>query len=253
MPCRSYFLAIIFIFSSCASLFHRENDFERGLKLYRDHQYGEAAGHFQAFHERYPDHDSTLYYLFNCYKQLNRPEEQITVLETLSRRSLNDENIYLNLIYYYRTYERYRDLYSLLVGLSSPMQETVDEHLALTRRLFAELISGATKQGIKSDPLVYVTSKDYLPIFPDGQLRAEDTLNWSKLVVLLDRLMVPEYPKNFFPMKHISTKSYLYLPYMRLVDSDIIRFDPYIMPDAPAPVSTAVRAIEWFAKRGRFD
>ena len=253
MSCRGYFLIIIVIFSSCATLFHRENDYERGLKLYRDHQYGEAAGHFQAFHKQYPDHDSTLYYLFSCYKQLNRPEEQIVVLETLARRGLDDKNIILNLIYYYRAYERYGKLYGLLLDLSSPMQEIVDEHLALTRRVFAELIAGATTHSVKSDPMVYVTSKGYLPIFPDGQLRAEDTLSWSKLIVLLDRLMAPEYPKNFFPMKHISTESYLYLPSMRLVGSDIIRFDPYLMPEEPAPVSTAVKAIGWYAERGRFD
>jgi hypothetical protein len=184
---------------------------------------------------------------------MSKHEEQIDILEKLVQRNTLDENIYLNLVYFYRKHGRFKDLYNLLSGFPDDVQGTLDGQLALTRRVFAELICGACRSSVKGDPLIYSISKGYLPISPDGQLYAEDTLSYAHLIVLLDRLVEPEYPRNFFPMKNVSTKSYLYLPYMRLVDSGILSFDAYLAPDLPARVTTAVRAVAALMQRGHLD
>jgi tetratricopeptide (TPR) repeat protein len=253
MPCRYYFWTIILVFYSCASVFHRASDFERGLAFYNNKQYAEAAEYFNAHHSKHPESDSTLYFLFNCYKYLEKPEEQISTLEKLADRGVTDENVYLNLIYYYRKYRRLRDLYALLSNCPLPMTGNLDRSVALTREFLSDIICGATPQTVTTDPMIYSISKGYLPLFPDGKLYAEDTLTNANLVVLLDRLIKPYYPRTFYPMKSISTKSYLYLPYMRLVDSAIMKFDPYLVPEEAARVSIAVQAIEALAERGLFD
>jgi hypothetical protein len=184
---------------------------------------------------------------------LNKPEAQISTLEKLIHRNTTDPNVYLNLLYYYRKNERYRDLYNLLSRYPKDLQDNLDSRLALTRQLFAELICGATTEKKYADPMIYSISKGYLPRFPDGQLYRDDTLSYANLIVLLDRLVEPEYPRSFFPMKSISTESYLYLPYMRLVNSDILAFDPYLVPEYPARVSTAIHAVKVLVKRGDFD
>jgi len=253
MPRCSNCWAIILFFCSCASVFHRESDFERGLALYNDKQYTEAIRYFTAHHSKFPESDSTLYYLFNCYKHLDKPEEQIATLEKLADRGVNDENVYLNLVYYYRKYRRLKDLYALLSNCSPSMTGNLDKNFALTRKLLAEIICGATGKTVTTDPMIYSISKGYLPLFPDGQLYAEDTLTNANLVILLDRLLKPDYPRNLYPMKNITTKSYLYLPYMRLVDGAIMKFDPYLAPSDPARVSVAVEAIKAAATRGTFD
>lgn len=253
MPRCTNFWAIILFFCSCASVFHRESDFDRGLALYNDKQYAEAVHYFTAHHSKFPASDSSLYYLFNCYKHLGKTEEQIATLEKLAERGVNDENVYLNLVYYYRKYERLHELYTLLSKYPPSMTGSLDKNLALTRGLLAEIICGALPQTITTDPMVYSISRGYLPLFPDGQLYAEDTLTNANLVILLDRLVKPDYPRNFYPMKNIPTKSYLYLPYMRLVDGSIMKFDPYLVPNEPARVSVALQAIKAVATRGVFD
>ena len=253
MSGRNNSWALILIFCSCASLLHRENDFEHGLSLYRRKQYAEAVDCFESYHKQYPDYDSTLYYLFNCYKHLNKHQEQISVLKILASRNIEDENVYLNLVYYYRKYEMYTDLYTLLLKCPSQIKDALDRNLRLTRGFFAELICGATAKDTQTDAMTYCISRDYLPLFPDGQMYYDDTLTFAHLIILLDRLVAPDYPRHFFPMKNISTKSYLYLPYMRLVDSGILELQPYVVPEDPALVTTAVSAIAEFIKRGRFD
>jgi len=253
MPGRYYFWALILTFSSCASLLHRENDFEHGLRLYREKQYTEAVDYFESYHRQHPDYDSTLYYLFNCYKHLSKHQEQISVLEKLAGRDIKDENVYLNLVYYYRKYEMYENLYTLLLNCPSQIKDALDKNLTLTRGFFAELICGATAKNAQTDAMTYCISRDYMPLFPDGQMYYDDTLSFAHLIVLTDRLVDPDYPRHFFPMKNIPTKSYLYLPYMRLVDSGILKFEPYLIPDELAPVTSAVGAIAQLVKRGRFD
>jgi len=253
MSCRHHFWAVILIFSSCASLLNRTDDFERGIELYKDKQYDEAISLFKTHHAEHPDSDSTLYYLFDCYRQLGRSEEQTLILEKLVKRGVDDENVYLNLIYYYRKHNRFNDLYKLLLNLPPATRDKVDKYSAVTRKLFAELICGAVTQNIRTDPMIFTISKGYLPIFPDGKLYEDDTLTVAHLIILLDRLVEPDYPRDLYPMKHISTKSYLYLPYMRLVHFGVLQFSPYVMPDQYAKPSTAIHALEVLRKRGRFD
>jgi tetratricopeptide (TPR) repeat protein len=253
MRCRNYLWAVGLVLFGCTPLFQSKNDFERGIEAYRDKRYAEATADFKAHHKKFPESDSALYYLFSCYKHLNKYHEQISVLEQLKNRKVHDINVYLNLISYYRKDEKYHELYSLLKESPPFVIEDLDRQLTLTRRFFAEIICGTTARRLTTDPLIYCVSRGYLPLFPDGQLYAEDTLTNANLVILLDRLIEADYPRNFYPMKYISTKSYLYLPYMRLVDSGIISFDPYVVPREPAHVSLAVGAVQVLMQRGLFD
>lgn len=253
MPCRHHLWAVVLILSGCGTFLHRADNFEQGLNSYNNKQYDEAVNHFKAYHDEHPTHDSTLYYLFNCYKQLNKSQEQILVLEKLVNTGVDDENVYLNLIYFYRKHERYSDVYNSLLRFSPLTEDHEIKYWPLTREFFAELICGAVAHDTKTDPMIFCVSRGYLPLFPDGQQYQNDTLTQASLIMLLDRLLEPTYPRNFHPMKHISTKSYLYLPYMRLVDSGILQFDPYLTPDEYARVSMATHALEKLHKRGRLD
>ena len=180
-------------------------------------------------------------------------EDQILILEKLVKRGVNDENVYLNLIYYYREHNRFNDLYRLLLNLPPATRDGVDKYSAVTRKLLAELICGAVADKIMTDPMIFTISRDYLPRFPDGHLYEGDTLTAANLIILLDRLVEPVYPRNLYPMRHISTRSYLYLPYMRLVHFDILQLNPYVVPEQYAKLSTAVHALDVLRKRGRFD
>ncbi|UCG30746.1 MAG: hypothetical protein JSV53_02395 [candidate division WOR-3 bacterium] len=253
MPCRYYIWAVVILFSSCASLLDRKSDFERGLISYNNLQFREAAGYFAAYHKEHPDSDSTLYYLYNCYSKLNEPENQIMTLEKLAGRSVNDPNIYLNLTFLYRKHERYGRMYNMLSNIPKSVSNDMNRHLILTRRLLAELICGTSTRKIKTDPMVYCITRKYLPLFPDGNLYEEDTLTVANLIVLFDRLIEPEYPLNLYPMKNISTRSYLYLPYMRLVEIGAMELDPYLMPGQNANFLFAIKALNVLATKGYLD
>ncbi len=253
MSCRHPFWAVILLFSSCASVLSHKDDFERGIELYKDKQYDEAIGFFETYHEEHPDFDSALYYLFDCYSQLGRAAQQIVILEKLVEKGVDDENVYLNLIFFYRRHDRFQELYKLLLSLPPAVAKQVDKNTPVTRKLFAELICGAVSEKIRTDPMIFTISRDYLPRFPDGHLYEDDTLTMANLIILLDRLVEPVYPRNLYPMKHISTRSYLYLPYMRLLHFEIMQLNPYLIPDQYATLSTAVHALDRLKERGRFD
>jgi tetratricopeptide (TPR) repeat protein len=253
MPCRYYIWAVVVLFASCASLFDRKTDLERGLIAYKNGQFREAANYFNAYHKDHPYSDSTLYYLFNCYSKLDEPENQMLTLEKLAGRGVNDLNIYLNLIFLYRKHAKYDRLYAVLLKSPQSLAVDMDNRVALTRRFLAELISGASRQKLKTDPMVFCISRDYLPLFPDGKTYEEDTLTIANLIVLLDRLVDPLYPRNLYPMKKVSTKSYLYLPYMRLVELGAMDFDPYLEPDHAASVLAATKALDLLVTKGYLD
>jgi tetratricopeptide (TPR) repeat protein len=253
MPCRYHIWAVVVLFASCASLFDRKTEFERGVVSYENGKFREAANHFSAYHKEHPHSDSTLYYLFNCYGKLDEPENQIQVLEKLAGRGADDLNVYLNLTYLCRKHARYDQLYTVLLEIPRALAEDIDKRLILTRRFLAELISGASGQKLRTDPMVFCISKDYLPLFPDGKTYEEDTLSTANLIVLLNRLVDPFYPRNFYPMKKVSTRSYLYLPYMRLVEIGAMDLDPYLEPDRTASVLATTRALDVLISRGYLD
>ena len=253
MPCRHHIWAVVVLLASCASLLDRKTDFERGLTAYRNGQFREAAKYFDSHHREHPQADSALYYLFNCYSKLDEADNQIRTLESLANRGVEDPNVYLNLIFLCRKHANYDRLCSALLSMPQSIAGDIDTRLVLTRRFLAEIISGASRQRMKTDPMVFCISRDYLPLFPDGKTYEEDTLVMAHLIVLLDRLVDPLYPRNLSPMRNISTRSYLYLPYMRLVEIGALELDPYLDPDRRASVLVAARALETLVNRGYLD
>jgi len=249
MPCRYYFWSLILTLFSCATFLHR-GDFERGLACYKKGDFHKAAEYFNSHYTKHPESDSVLYYLYSCYQKLDQPERGLKLLEQLAEIGSKDEDVYLNLFYYYRKNSQYRNLFTLLVNVDPVVNDILNEHFCLTRRLFAEIISGASTKTVHSDPLVFATSHGYLTLLPDGKFYENDTITKGNLIVLLDHLVDPVYPKNFFQLRNVSNHSFLYLPYMRLIDHSILNFDPDLDPRRRAPISMAVQAIVQLKKRG---
>lgn len=253
MPCRHYCWILILASLHCATILRRPSEFEKGLKLYQQAHFHEASVHFNTYYSKHPNSDTTLYYLYDCYKQLNQPEQSARVLEQLAKIGSKDEKVYLALFSYYHKTSRYRDLYRLLINLDAPVQDTLNEHHILTRRLYAEILCGAQEKPVYTDPLVFVMSEGYIPPFPDGLSYENDTITIGNLIILLDKLVDPIYPKRFFRMKNISNRSFLYLPYMRLVELGIVELDPDLNPVENASIMMTVRALANLKKRGFID
>ncbi len=252
MPRRYYYWTIVIILTSCAPFLRRPSAFEKGVELYNQSSYQEAAGYFTDHYNTHPSDTTALFYLQHCYRILGQHEQELAVLERLAHLGVDNANVYLNLFHYYGTASRHHDLYTMLVTLAPSAAQAIDRHYVLTRRLYAQLIAGAARKRV-SDPIVYAASEGYIPIFPDGTFRDHDTITNGQLIVLLDRLIDPVYPKDFFSTKHISNHSFLYLPYMRLVNLGILPFDADIEPHATAATTVAARAIERLKQRGVID
>lgn len=252
MSCRHYFWSLILTLFSCATLSHR-SDFERGLACYKKGNFYKAAEYFNSHYNKHPEFDSVLYYLYSCYQKLDQPERGLKLLEQLAKIGSKDEDVYLNLFYYYRKNSQYRNLFTFLTNVDSLVGDVLNEHFCLTRRLFAEIISGATMKSIRSDPVDFATSHGYLSVLPDGKFYENDTITKGNLIILLDHLVDPVYPKNFFQLRNTSNRSFLYLPYMRLIDLGILNFDPDLDPRKRAPILMAVQAIVQLKKRGLIE
>jgi tetratricopeptide (TPR) repeat protein len=253
MPCRNYCWLLIAIHLACAPFFQRRSEFEKGLEYYRKADYNNAVNHFVRHYNTYPGSDTTLYYLYDCYKRLDKQEPGVRVLEQLVRLHTTDKDVYLTLFDYYHTTSRYRELSTLLTTLNHPLNDTLNKRYVLTRRLYAEIVSGATTSSVPNDPLDFAITQGYIPEYPDGSYGADDTITTGNLIILLDRLVEPIYPINFYTMRHISDHSYLYLPYMRLVHLGIMDFDAELDPDTYAGITAAAVALTTIVKKGLLD
>lgn len=253
MPGRYYYCTLILAFINCAPFFHRRSEFEKGLEFYQQLNFREAAKHFDSHYVKHPSSDTTLYYLYDCFKRLNQPGQEIKVLERFAEIGSKDKTVYLNLFYYYRKMSRYNDLYKLLINLEPSIKDIFNERCVLTRRLYGEILSGATKKSVYSDPVIFAVSEGYIPVYPNGEFYADDTITNGNLIIILDRLVDPIYPHNFFKMKNISSSSFLYLPYMRLVQLGIIEYDPELNPDECASVIMAAKAVANLKNGGLID
>jgi tetratricopeptide (TPR) repeat protein len=241
MSCRHYLWIIITICFNC-TLFFQRNEFEKGLHYYTEGNLTEASHYFSAYYSEHPESDTTLYYLYDCYNKLHQHEKKVAVLEQFAKLGSKNENVYLNLFHYYQKNAQYYALYKLLAGLQPLMRDKLDKHYVVTRKLYAEIVSGAFNISGRSDPMVFAVSHGYLPLFPDNKFYDEDTITQGNLIMLLDRLVAPSYPEKFYTMRYISSHSFLYLPYMRLVDLGVLEFNSELNPADNAHISTVVLA-----------
>jgi tetratricopeptide (TPR) repeat protein len=254
MPRRRYFWTLILFLSlSCSIFFKSRSDFEKGLNAYQKNNYQEAADHFSRYYKEHPEAQTTLYYLYDCYKKLNNETGSAQVLEQLIRTGSDDKNAYFNIFMFYRRNKKYREMLNLIDRMPLSIERALDEKYALTIRLYAEIICGATERSIYADPLIFAASEKYLPIFPNSKFYDQDTLTYANLIILLDRLVEPIYPKKFFPMTRIQNSSYLYLPYMRLVELGILSFNKDLDPGKQACLTIAAAAIIQLKKRGLIE
>ena len=253
MPFRHYFWTLVLLILSCSTFFHRRSEFEKGLAEYQAEYFQKAAKHFGTYYAEHIGSQTTLYYLYDCHKRLDQTTEAIHVLKRLVKIGSTDENVHLNLFQYYRTNKQYNDLSTLLNNLQPPIISIFNEKCALTRRLYAEIISGATDRLVYADPMVFAVSEKYLPLFPDSKFYDNDTLTNRNLIVLLDKLVEPIYPERLYTMKSVQSNSFIYLPYMRLVHLGIMDFNADLDPDAKAPVISAAKGIARLKDRGLID
>jgi tetratricopeptide (TPR) repeat protein len=247
MSCRHYLWIIITIFFNC-TLFFQKNAFEKGVHYYQEGNLSKASYYFSEYYSEHPESDTTLYFLYDCYNKLQQHEKKIAVLEQFVKLKSENENVYLNLVRYYQTNGQYHSLYTLLAELQPVIRDTMDKHYVVTRRLYAEIVSGAFNITGRSDPMVFATSHGYLPLFPDNKFYEDDTITQGNLIILLDRLVAPSYPEKFYTMRYISNHSFLYLPYMRLVDLGVLEFNPELNPTENAHISTVVLAFAHLKK-----
>lgn len=249
MPRCHYFWALILLTTSCF-FFKRQSEFQRGLELYGHGDYEKAAGHFTKFSAKQAQNDTVLYYLFDCYQRLGETEKGIGVLEEFVRRNSNDVNVYLHLFRYRQRRADFSGMCGILEKLKPFMRTRFDGEIPLTRRLIAELTCGAAQTGSGIDPITYAIEQGLLFRFPDGNLYEQDTITSGNLIIALDSKLPPFYPRNFFAVPAIASHSFLYLPYIRLVEYGLLPGDPSLKPDAPASLMKAFDAIKGLRERG---
>lgn len=253
MPGRYYYYTLILLLVHCTALFNRSNEFEKGLDFYRHYHFEPAKEHFVQYYNKHPESDTVLYYLYDCYRKLGDIKKTTEVLEQFVKLGSEDRNIYLNLFNIYRQNKQYKKMFFLLINAPPKLTKVFDEHYILTRQLFAELICGVAGQSSKTDPIIFAVSNGYLSVPPGGKFYPDDPLSNAHLIIALDRLLKPIYPKKFYKLHYIASNSFLYLPYMRLITLKIMDYIPDLIPQQNTSIITATRALWALHKRGIID
>jgi len=254
MPrCYYIWIALIF-FLQCASIFDRRNEFEKAVAYYQQSDIEKAIHYFKEYYAKNPFSDTTLYYLHDCYRQQGDINAQILVLERLTDLNTKDIHVYTVLLRYYfdnKEYDRFFETYRSAPVSIVPL---LDARYTLTRELYAKLLLGATRTAKwQGDPMEFAVTKGFLHTVITDAYYQDDTMTIGNLIVALDRLLEPTYPKQFYPMSYISERSFLYLPYMRLVDMDILAYERDVDPNRITPLNIAVKAIHAMMQRGYLD
>lgn len=225
-----------------------------GMVCYRQSRYADAARYFEAHCTSSSASDTVLYYLYNCYTQINAQDRAVRTLGRLVDRGRATPDIVQILFTYYRSHGRYNDLYELLTAPALSSSLALYERIPLTRRLYAEILFGASAaSSAASDPLVYAITENLIPACPNGDVYPDDTLTCGNLIILLDRLVEPLYPAKFLNMYYLPHTSYIYLPYMRLVDLGVVDYEPELKPGDPASVMFAVSCVQHMKQKGLID
>lgn len=255
MPRRHYHRPLILLaaFALHCFSFHRPSEFEKGLKRYQRGDYPRAADHFHAYWEKHPNTDTVLYYLQDCYYRLGQHESWLGVLDQLACLQVDDINVYLPLIGQDRQQGRWSRIIERLCALPPSAAREFNRRFALTRRFYAELACGAGGQENTGNPLVTALTKGYLNLMPDGHVYADDTLTLGHLIMLLDRFLPAEPPRRCPPLQTLKPDSYLYFPYLRLVERGIIEFDPALAPDRLANPVECAQALRRLKDKGYFQ
>lgn len=254
MPRRYYFCTVIVLFLQCATIFDRRSDFEKAIVHYHDANIERAIHYFEKYLVKHPESDTALYYLYDCYRQQGDHRAQIDILETFVQRTSTDVHVYTVLLNHYYTKGNYDRFFRLYGSTPEPVKPIIDARYGLTRGLYARLCIGATHTtAIANEPMHHALARGYLPFTPDGMSHEQDTMTFGNLIIALDHLLEPTYPEHFYPLKHISERSFLYLPYMRLVNTGILAYQSAIDPNMIVPVSMAVQAIQNMCDRGYID
>jgi tetratricopeptide (TPR) repeat protein len=253
MPRRYYFWTIILFILNCVAIFDRRNDFEKAINYYQKAEIEKAINHFEKYHLQYPLSDTTLYYIYDCYRRQGNQEAKIQVLEKLVALRTNDVQVYSVLLKHYYVTLNYGRFFTLYGSLPESVKPLLDAQYVLTRQLYSQLLAGTDHITSYNDPVQIAVAKGYLPRCPDGNYYRYDTMTVANLIIALDILLEPIYPKHFYPMNNISERSFIYLPYMRLVDLEILTYDRQMDPNTIASLSMAVQAIQKMGQRGFID
>ncbi|MBN2620669.1 hypothetical protein JXB22_06200 [candidate division WOR-3 bacterium] len=253
MPRRYYLFTVVLVFLQCAAIFDRRNDFEKAIAHYQKADIDYAILYFNRYLEKNPGADTVLYFLYDCYRRQGDQSAQIGILETLAQHETRDPHVYTTLLRHYDTNNAYDRFFNLYGSAPDPVRPILDARYVLTRELYARLCAGATHTAAVHDPVRHAVVRGYLPSTPDGLYYEQDTMTVGNFIITLDNLLEPVYPKHFYPLAHISERSFLYLPCMRLIDTGILTYQRDIDPDMVVPVSMAVRAIQIMTERGYID
>ncbi|MEO0185870.1 MAG: hypothetical protein ABIL20_08755 [candidate division WOR-3 bacterium] len=128
--------------------------------------------------------------------------------------------------------------------------QTLDQKYPLTQKLCAEIFAGVTTNKKIMNPIAYSIEKGFVRPAPDGKFYETDTIEIGNFILMLDSFLPPKNPDRFFPLKNIKSDSYLYIPYMRLVEYGIVNLDENINPEMHTLLSQGVRAICTLKNRG---
>ncbi len=234
---------------SC-TLISKPNLYERGLECYKKNEYEKAVRYLTQFYKKYPDGDSTLVLLYNCYVKLSDVEAGIKVLEELAKRKNPMEQIYVNLYNYYHQNNLYCKINQMLLNAPSSVLRKFDEKYPLTKRRCAELFVGAVSSTRIPEPINWVINKGFLKPTADGKFYENDTLRINQLILLLDNFIPPENPGISIRLRYIKPDSYLYFPYLRLISLNILEPKEDINPMEFAPLSLALFGITNLKNKG---
>jgi len=246
--------AIILLIVQCSSFFDKRTDLEKAVDHYQEHDLEKAVQYFKKYYKENPSSGTVLYYLHDCYKKMGDTYACVDILERLVDLNTKDVQVYVALYVHYHSMMQYDDLYAVLISAPQSVLADFNRRFVVTRELYTKLIVGAL--GVSAaykDPIWYATVNNYIPVFLDGMFYEEDRITMGNLIIMNDRLMPPSYPGHFYPTQHISDHSFLYLPYMRLIDKKIIPYDKNLDPNAPVPLSLAMQVIKNMKQGGYFD
>lgn len=251
MPSRHHLLALILLTAGCSFL-SRKSNYQKGLDSYQRQDYAGAVRFLDDARRREPNNDTILYYLYDCYQNLNDVGNSVRTLEELAALDVPDQNVYLHLHQYYHDSRNYPRVNALMGAAPAAVRSFFAERYVLTRRLCAECFCGALGAQ-PADPVRFCIDHRLMSPMPDGLFYETDIVSNGGLIIMLDRLLAPTYPERLYPVRAIPTDSYLYLPYLRLVNAGILPYDSLVNPQGSASVISLLDALDVMSQKGYLD
>ncbi len=236
---------------ACSPPFFRKDHLRAGIKNYQNRKYSEAIKDLNRAIKEYPYSLIPYQYLYLCYRAIGDESMAIASLLHQIRLKSTDTLVYRISYDYFRKRGDYHRCFEILSAASTTIPKRLDNLIPVTRENLAFLFAGASNKFTGKDYIRFTEQTGIMSRFPDGNFYPQDRVTMGNFIIMISKLLPEKKDLEFSlrsDLQKIDTRSFYYLPTLRLINYRIIEPGELLRPEEYLPLTLAIKSIQRLRK-----